>query len=139
MSNLDSLYIMNKYLKKKKFLLNMNKWFLSSITLIYSILLIFGNIAPNLKTGENDKMFHLLAFFIFSIVFTINLWSFNIKNPFIILTPMIFFGMALEYVQYYIPTRYTSYADVFMNVFGIISAYLILSCRQKKVLKTLIH
>ncbi len=65
-----------------------------------------------------DKIKHLFAFFTLS--FLLNRASSDIAQRFRNMSALLLFGIFIEFVQYYLPTRTTSIEDIFADVAGIL-------------------
>ncbi len=65
-----------------------------------------------------DKIKHLFAFFTLS--FLLNRASSNMVQRFRNMSALLLFGIFIEFVQYYLPTRTTSIEDIFADVAGIL-------------------
>ncbi len=65
-----------------------------------------------------DKLKHLFAFFVLS--FLLNRASSDMAQRFRNMSALLLFGIFIEFVQYYLPTRSTSIEDIFADVAGIL-------------------
>ena len=87
--------------------------------------------------GLNDKMEHFIAFFLLS--FLLNRASSTIGHRLRNVSALLAFGIIIELVQYFIPSRGTSFGDVAADAMGIVvfqivfSIYLYVLSRRKDV------
>ena len=73
----------------------------------------------SVTAGINDKLNHILAFFVLAFLtdFSFPNSTFNLAKN----LPLFFYGLSIEWVQYYIPFREFSLLDIAADVTGLLS------------------
>lgn len=93
---------------------------------LYSLVLIVLYLATTIKQIENinswDKLNHILAFSVLYIVFSFSYNKINTPFKFVLL---LFLGLLIEVIQYFIPTREFSFYDLVANLVGIAFGYIL--------------
>ena len=82
----------------------------------------------SIKLGSQDKVSHFIAYFFL----TINALLISEKHIKSILL-IILYGIILEYLQSFVPGRFTSYNDIIANSLGSLSGLLIILTISKKI------
>jgi VanZ family protein len=118
-----------------------NNEYIQEDTSINNILSLFGKLA---YIGEefigvfSDKYRHFIAFWVLGFLLDLSYFFNSAKKIFLLL----FYGIFIEFVQYYIPYREFDIFDILFNVFFIIlyflSSRVIFNKLHKKILQFLI-
>jgi len=82
----------------------------------------------SINLGSQDKVSHFIAYFFL----TINALLISEKHIKSILL-IILYGIILEYLQSFVPGRFTSYNDIIANSLGSLSGLLIILTSSKKI------
>jgi len=82
--------------------------------ILYSLTILFLSFYPVPETPTPDKLNHMIAFFLFSVLlklsFKTGYWSTVFYS--------LIFGVFIEFVQYFIPYRSAEYGDVVADLTG---------------------
>lgn len=107
-------------------------WFFLFVLLLYlSVSDLDGSVAffPNV-----DKVYHAGYYFVLAI-----LWAYSARKNWIIAAGclfMFFSGVLIESVQYYLPARSFSFADMMANTFGLVLGSFVFISIKKNVKKS---
>jgi len=94
------------------------KFLFFATAIMVFILAIVNNDHIVLHTHHADKIKHITAFFMLSLL--LNRSSSSIEKRLRNMIVLIFFGFLIEVVQYFIPSRDSDWMDVFADVVGIV-------------------
>jgi VanZ family protein len=124
-----------------KLLLALKKWALP-VLLLYALALTIGSLAhvggiPSLGSSFDDKIYHFLAYFLFTILAFNYCNEKQIKHAIIVSAlSVIIYGIIIEVLQQAMTSyRTLDVYDVFANTVGVVFATLIIRFRDKLKLK----
>jgi len=99
--------------------------FLIAIAIFYISSLKFDSVSVGLSS-INSILYHILAFFFFAFFLMISLVRKENKNfIFLAILFAVFYGVSDELHQFFVPGRYSSLFDVFLDSVGIVFAFMI--------------
>jgi VanZ family protein len=101
------------------------KIFLFTFILIAISIGILSLLPPKsaLNLGSNDKISHFIAYFVLSLNGLL-VWRISNKT-FWLISAIISYGLLLEFLQGFVPGRYTSLLDVIANTIGVLFGFII--------------
>ena len=102
------------------------KWTLLLLTIIYLILLTYVSLSPGERHEEIstlkeniDNFGHIPAYSILTFLILKNLGSIIFRNQIFTFIIAVSYGILMEYLQSFVPYRYTSWEDVLSDCLGI--------------------
>jgi VanZ family protein len=116
-------------------LIDRNRKYILWLFWIYVIVIFIIAVIPGQVPlgSENDKINHLLAFFVFMILACL---SYGKTNPVFLILAGLLYGILIEIVQLFVPFRTFSYLDIASDLAGLALGWLVRILARHTINKT---